>query len=165
LWEHALAQQFTVARQMQKYARLAAFVIAIIGIGFSIGITNIPGAWYSALQKPPFNPPDWIFAPVWSVIYILIAVAGWRTWEKEGYGLAMSLWLLQMLLNFIWSPVFFSMHLIGIALAIISTLLVVIAGFIAERWRADRLAAALFLPYAAWVAFATLLNASIFALN
>ena len=59
---------------------LAAFVAATVGIGIAVGTINLPGEWYAALHKPPFNPPNWIFAPVWSVIYVLIAVAGWRTW-------------------------------------------------------------------------------------
>jgi tryptophan-rich sensory protein len=150
---------------MSTYARLAVFIAAIVGIGFAIGYANLPGEWYAQLSKPPFNPPNWIFGPVWSVIYILIAIAGWRTWENERRSRAMWLWAVQMLLNFSWSPTFFSAHRIGAALAIIVALFVVIAGFIASQWRADRVAAALFLPYAAWVAFAALLNASILLLN
>ena len=67
---------------MARYARLAAFIIVVLGIGFKIGTTNLPGAWYSSLSKPPFNPPTWVFAPVWSVVYVLIAASGWRTWER-----------------------------------------------------------------------------------
>ena len=150
---------------MQKFAVLAAFVVATVGIGIAIGTINLPGEWYAALHKPPFNPPNWSFGPVWSVMYVLIAVAGWRTWEREAHGVGMALWGAQMLLNFIWSPVFFASHRIGLALAVVVALLVTIVGFIIVRWRADRAAAALFSPYAAWVAFATLLNASIWLLN
>jgi tryptophan-rich sensory protein len=150
---------------MAQYARLAAFVIAVIAIGFAIGATNLPGAWYAGLNKPPFNPPNWLFAPVWSVVYVLIALAGWRTWERARESFAMKLWALQMLLNFAWSPIFFSAHRIGAALIVITALWLVIAGFIARQWRADRVAAVLFLPYAVWVAFATLLNAGIWFLN
>ena len=77
----------------------------------------------------------------------------------------MRLWAAQMLLNFTWSPIFFTWHRIGVALAVIVAMLVAIAGFIVVCWRADRIAALLFVPYLAWVAFATLLNASIFLLN
>ena len=150
---------------MQKFGGLAAFVVATVGIGIAVGTINLPGEWYAALHKPPFNPPNWIFAPVWSVIYVLIAVAGWRTWEREKRGTGMTLWSAQMLLNFIWSPVFFSAQSIDRALAVIVALLVTIIGFIVVCWRADRVAAVLFLPYAAWVSFATLLNASIWLLN
>ncbi len=150
---------------MATYARLAAFIAFVLGIGFAIGFSNLPGEWYAHLNKPTFNPPNWVFGPVWSVIYVLIAIAGWRTWENERSSRAMWLWAVQMLLNFCWSPIFFSAHRIGTALAIIVALLVAIAAFIASQWRADRVAAALFLPYAAWVAFAALLNASIWLLN
>ena len=150
---------------MERFGWLAAFVAVTLGIGIAIGAINLPGEWYAALHKPPFNPPNWIFAPVWSVIYVLIAVAGWRTWERERYGVAMALWGAQMFLNFIWSPVFFSAHRIDLALAVIVALLISIAGFIAVCWRTDRAASLLFLPYAAWVSFATLLNASIWLLN
>ncbi len=150
---------------MAKYARLAAFVAVIMGIGFAIGTTNLPGGWYAGLNKPSFNPPNWIFAPVWSVIYVLIAVAGWRIWEEGRGGAGRGLWIAQMLLNFSWSPIFFSAHAIGVALAVIVALLVVILGFVITQWRTDRIAAALFVPYAGWVAFATLLNASIWRLN
>jgi translocator protein len=150
---------------MVSYARAALFVLVVFGIGFAIGSTNLPGGWYAELIKPPFNPPNWIFAPAWSVIYLLIALAGARTWERAPRGAGMLLWTAQMLLNFTWSPVFFTWHRTGVALAVIVAMLLAIIGFIVERWRADRVAAALFVPYLAWVAFATLLNASIFLLN
>ncbi|SEM53909.1 TspO/MBR family protein [Bradyrhizobium sp. OK095] len=150
---------------MVTYSRAALFILVVFGIGFAIGSTNLPGAWYAGLTKPPFNPPNWVFAPVWSVIYVLIALAGARTWERAPRGPGMLLWTAQMLFNFTWSPVFFTWHCTGIALAVIVAMLLAIIGFIAERWQADRAAAALFLPYLAWVAFATLLNAGIFLLN
>ena len=150
---------------MARYARLAAFIIVVLGAGFAIGTTNLPGAWYGGLHKPPFNPPDWVFAPVWSVVYVLIAMAGWRSWERAPRSSAMALWATQMVLNFMWSPVFFTAHWTGLALVIIMTMFVAIMSFVASQWRTDRVAAWLFVPYAVWVAFATLLNASIFALN
>lgn len=150
---------------MASYARAALFILIVVGIGFVIGSTNLPGGWYAGLTKPPFNPPNWVFAPVWSVIYLLIALAGARTWERTPRGAGMLLWAVQMLLNFTWSPVFFTWHHTGVALAVIVAMLLSIIGFIVERWQTDRVAAALFVPYLAWVAFATLLNASIFWLN
>jgi len=141
------------------------FVLIVLGIGFAIGSANLPGSWYAGLMKPPFNPPNWVFAPVWSVIYLLIGLAGARTWQRAPYGIAMLLWIAQMLLNFAWSPIFFTWHRTGLALGIIVAMLLAIVGFIVECWAADRTAALLFVPYFAWVAFATLLNASIFMLN
>ncbi len=137
----------------------------VIGGGLLIGYATAPGAWYGQLAKPPFNPPNWIFAPVWTALYVLIAIAGWRTWQRDRAGVAMRLWWAQLALNFLWSPVFFAAHRIGLALVVITLLLLTIAAFMVMSWRQDALAAWLFAPYAAWVAFATLLNASLFLLN
>ena len=145
--------------------RLALFVALALGGGFLIGYLNVPGSWYAGLEKPWFNPPNWVFAPVWSAIYILVAIVGWRTWERKSHGTAMQLWSLQMALNFVWSPVFFSAHLPGVALAIILTLFAVILAFIVCQWNSDRISSAIFVPYAAWVGFASVLNLSIVRLN
>jgi translocator protein len=150
---------------MRNLLTLAAFIAAVLGIGLTIGIVFTPGAWYAGLEKPPFNPPNWIFAPVWTVLYILVAVAGWRVWTRAPRSRAMKLWSAQMALNFLWSPVFFGAHLIALGLCVILLVLVAITAFIAETRRIDRLAAALFLPYWIWVAFASLLNASLLVLN
>jgi tryptophan-rich sensory protein len=125
-----------------------------------------PGEWYAGLVKPSFNPPGWIIGPVWGVLYVLlIAVAGWRTFERNRRGWPMRLWWAQLALNFLWSPVFFAWHRIGLALAIVLLMLAAILAFIAASWRQDRVAAWLFVPYAAWVAFVSVLNVSIFTLN
>jgi len=149
---------------MRRAAIYSVILIAVLGVGLLIGTITRPDGWYAALAKPAFNPPGWVFGPVWTVLYVLIAIAGARTFEGET-GHSFSLWLGQMALNFAWSPVFFGLHQPGIALLIIAALLVTILMFIAYRWRADRLSAALFLPYVAWVAFASVLNASIVVLN
>ena len=143
---------------------LAAFLVVVIGGGLSIGFMTRPDAWYAGLAKPPFNPPNWVFAPAWTLLYVLIALAGARTFE-QGLGVAFGLWLAQLALNFVWSPVFFRLHRPGPALAIVAALLAVILAFIVQRWGADLVSALLFVPYACWVAFATLLNASIVVLN
>lgn len=150
---------------MKQAMMLFVFLALVIGGGSLIGVYNLPAEWYAALDKPPFNPPNWIFAPVWTLLYIFIAVAGWRTWRREPAGAAMRVWWAQLALNFVWSPVFFSLQSLGGALVIIVVLLASIAAFIALTRRADPVAALLFAPYAAWVSFATLLNASLFALN
>jgi len=121
--------------------------------------------WYAGLAKPPFNPPNWVFAPVWTVLYVLIAVAGWRTFERDRSGWAMKLWWAQLVLNFLWSPVFFAVHRIGLALLVILLLLAAILAFLVMSWRQNRVAAWLFAPYAAWVAFAAVLNGSIWLLS
>lgn len=144
---------------------LMLFVGGVVLTGLLLGYANKPDGWYAALNKPAFNPPNFLFAPVWLTLYVCIGVAGARTWARDPRSPAMAAWAAQMALNFLWSPVFFGMHRIGLALGIILALLTAIAAFIALQWRTDRLAALLFLPYAAWVGFATVLNGSIYRLN
>ncbi|MER9352609.1 tryptophan-rich sensory protein [Mesorhizobium sp. M0179] len=150
---------------MQRYVSLLLFLILVLGGGLLIGYATLPGEWYASLAKPPFNPPNWVFAPAWTLLYVLIAVAGWRTWERERAGAAMKIWALQLVLNFAWSPTFFGAKQMGPALVVILALLASIALFIATVWNRDRVSGWLFAPYAAWVAFATLLNASLLLLN
>lgn len=144
---------------------LLVFIAIVLGGGTLIGFATRPGEWYAGLTKPPFNPPNWIFAPVWTALYVLVAIAGWRTFMHEGYSAAMLVWLGQLVLNFSWSPAFFGARRPGIALVVVIALLALIVGFIALRWDSDMISAVLFLPYAAWVAFATLLNTAIWRLN
>jgi benzodiazapine receptor len=145
--------------------RLSVFVVAVVGIGWLIGATNLPGAWYAGLAKPGFVPPNWAFPVAWTILYIMIAIAGWRTFRREPSGKAMLVWAAQLALNFVWSPVMFTMHQIGFALVILIGLFVAIVSYIGLETSRDRLAAALFVPYAAWVAFAGVLNAAIWRLN
>lgn len=150
---------------MSRFLTLALFVLLVVGGGSLIGVNNVPGEWYQSLQKPPFNPPNWVFGPVWTILYVLIAVAGWRIWRERSTGGAMTAWWMQLGLNFLWSPVFFTLNSIGLALFVILALLATIIVFIRITWERDRISAVLFVPYLAWVAFATLLNASIWFLN
>lgn len=152
-------------KEMSRLFSVLVFVALVVGGGLLIGVLNVPGDWYAGLAKPSFNPPNWIFGPVWTVLYLFIAIAGWRVWQQNPRGSAMTTWAIQMVLNFLWSPVFFSAHQIGLALIIILSLLVAVITFVILAWPRDRLAAVLFMPYAAWVAFASLLNASILILN
>jgi len=150
---------------MNRYLTLALFIVLVLGGGTLIGFMTLPGGWYAGLAKPPFNPPNWIFAPAWTLLYIMVAVAGWRTWQREPRGADITVWFIQLALNFIWSPVFFGARMIGAALVIVALLLAAILTFIGMHWHRDRVAALLFTPYAAWVAFATLLNGSLWILN
>ncbi|MCZ7659350.1 MAG: tryptophan-rich sensory protein [Xanthobacteraceae bacterium] len=150
---------------MRRLGVLALFLVLVAGGGLAIGLLTAPGAWYAGLAKPSFNPPGWVFGPVWTLLYVLIAVAGWRTFARGRAGWPMRLWWTQLALNFLWTPVFFAAHRIRLALLVVLLLLAAILGFIVLSWRRDRVAAWLFAPYAAWVAFASLLNAAIFALN
>ena len=150
---------------MRKNLSLVVFVLLVFGGGLLIGYATLPGQWYASLVKPPFNPPNWVFAPVWSLLYVLIAIAGWRTWRRPPDSRAMRVWAAQLVLNFLWSPTFFGAKMMGLALVVIVLLFASILLFMARTWNSDRLSAWLFAPYAAWVAFATLLNASLVWLN
>jgi tryptophan-rich sensory protein len=150
---------------MRRLTSLAIFLVLVIGGGLGIGFLTAPGEWYASIAKPAFNPPNWVFAPVWTVLYVLIAVAGWRMFGVDRRGSAMKLWWAQLVLNFLWSPAFFGAHQIKLALILILMLLATILAFIAAAWQRDRKAAGLFVPYAAWVAFASLLNGAIALVN
>ena len=144
---------------------IVVFLALVLGGGLTIGYLNTPGEWYANLAKPPFNPPNWLFAPAWTILYVLIGIAGARTWSRAPKSAAMAAWSAQLGLNFLWSPVFFTLHVIGAAFLVILALLAAIILFIVIAWRIDRVAAMLFLPYLAWVAFASLLNGAILWLN
>ncbi len=149
----------------RSYLALFVFLLLVTGGGWLIGATNLPGSWYASLARPSFTPPNWLFAPVWTFLYFLIAVAGWRTYVRRPRSTEMALWVAQLVLNFCWSPVMFRMHAIGLALWVIGLLLLTIVVFVARQWSYDRIAAWLFAPYVAWVAFASLLNFSLYLLN
>ena len=160
----------TARARRRDVGGLAAFVgmcLAISAIGGWITAPSV-GTWYQALRKPFFNPADWVFAPVWTSLYLAIAVAGWRVWRKVGITgapAAMACYALQLALNLAWSFLFFSGHRIGGALAAIVVLLVAIVLNAALFRPLDRPAAWLLAPYAAWVAFATVLNFALWRLN
>ena len=104
---------------MNQLVPLVLFLVLVVGGGLAIGFVTAPGDWYAGLAKPAFNPPNWLFAPVWTVLYVLIAVTGWRTFERDRGGWPMRLWWAQLALNFLWSPVFFTAHRIGLALLVL----------------------------------------------
>ena len=141
------------------------FLVLAVGGGLLIGTVSMPDGWFAALQKPSFQPPNWVFGPVWTILYILIGIAGARIFTAAASSTAMKLWIAQMVLNFLWSPTFFALHALVPALVIVALLLVTILAFIRAAWPIDRPAATMFIPYAAWVSFATLLNASLIVLN
>lgn len=144
---------------------LVGFLVLVIVPGSLIGYTTAPREWYARLKKPSFNPPNWIFAPVWFVLYVLIAIAGWLVFARVPSSAAMIAWVVQLLLNWLWSPVFFTLHRPWLAVLVIAALDAVVVAFIVAAWQIDPVAALLFVPYLAWIAFATLLNAAIARLN
>jgi translocator protein len=143
---------------------LLALSFAVAGLG---GLFR-PGAWYAELLKPAWNPPSWIFGPVWTVLYATMAVAAWLVWKRGGFlqqSTALSLYFLQLLFNALWSPLFFGLRNPGLAFLDISLLWLALVATVIAFWKVHRLAGALLLPYLAWVSFAAALNLSIWQLN
>lgn len=125
-----------------------------------------PTTWYATLQKPAINPPNWVFAPVWTLLYIAMSVAIWRVHSKQHYfSFEMALWLMQLVLNGLWSWLFFGLHRPDLALIDIVALLIILLTTIYAFARIDRPAAWLLLPYMVWVGFASVLNLRLWQLN
>jgi len=149
---------------------LAAFIVLCLlvsGLGGIITATSV-GSWYLSIEKPAFNPPNWVFAPVWTTIFVFIAIAGWRVWRKihaPRRRPSMIAFAIQLGLNLTWSFLFFGLRRIDLAMVEIIVLLASIIITTILFWKIDRLAGALFVPYVVWVAFATLLNISLWLLN
>ncbi|MDE1182097.1 TspO/MBR family protein [Paraburkholderia sp.] len=139
--------------------------LALTMAASATGVLFHPGDWYAALQKPSFNPPNWIFPPVWTLLYVMMAVAAWRVWRRDGMSPPLVLWAIQLLLNAAWTWLFFGKHLPASAFADILVLLLAIAITAVAFWRRDRVAGLLLVPYLAWVAFACALNYALWQLN
>lgn len=159
-------------RQPNLWLAVALAILPVIAaslIGSAVTVPQIPG-WYAGLAKPPFNPPNWLFAPVWTTLFALMALAAFRVWRLPAGTASRTQTLLayhvQLALNMLWSCAFFGLNSPAVGLVVIALLLA------AMIWTmrcfaglGDRLSVALFVPYLAWVAFASLLNASIWWLN
>ncbi len=161
------ATERTRAGDLLGLGTFVVLCLAISAIGGWVTAESV-STWYRTLLKPDFNPPDWVFAPVWSVLYLMIALAGWRVWRRRGLAgapVAMATYAAQLALNLGWSFLFFGGQMIGIALAEIVLLLVAIGVNALLFWRIDRMAGWLLAPYAAWVAFASILNFALWRLN
>lgn len=134
----------------------------------SMGALFMPGEWYASLRKPSWNPPGWLFGPVWSALYTMMAVAAWLVWRQGRFAAQrrpLGLFLAQLALNALWTPLFFGLHQPGVAFAEILLLWLAIAWTLAAFWRVHRVAAWLLAPYLAWVSFAALLNFTLWRLN
>lgn len=125
--------------------------------------------WYPTLVKPPFNPPAWVFGPVWTLLYIMMGVAAFLVWRQgmavEGVRLALAVFVIQLALNGLWSILFFGLQAPGWALVEIILLWLAIVATLVLFWRMVPAAGLLLFPYLAWVSFATVLNASLWWLN
>lgn len=160
----------TSGKALKPWQALVAFLAAcyaVSAVGTLSAVSAIP-TWYAALNKPSFNPPNWIFGPVWTVLYAMMAVAAWLVWRTAPSSrrtAALTLYALQLVLNFLWTPTFFSLHAIAAALVIIVLLWLAILVTTILFWPLNRPAAWMMLPYLAWVTFATALNFEILRLN
>lgn len=150
---------------------LVGFVGLCLLVGVSAAAVNAPamGGWYAGLVKPPGNPPNWVFAPVWTILHVMIGTSAWLVWLKAPQGrrqtAALQLWGWQLLINAAWSPAFFGMHSTGLGLLVIVPMLVLIGLTIAAFARLNRTASLLLVPYFCWTAYATYLNAGFWWLN
>ena len=150
---------------MARFLALLIFIVVLQVVGFLLGTSFPADAWYIALNKPFFNPPGQLFGIVWPILYLLIAIAGWRVFVASGEKPGWNYWVLQMLGNWMWTPIFFGLHEIFWALATLLITLVAAIGFVGVTWERDRFASLCFVPYVAWLGFATLLNFSIWLMN
>jgi tryptophan-rich sensory protein len=161
-----MTTDWTPPRNKWPLVGLVALCLAVGSAG-SLATAASVRDWYPAIDKPGWTPPAWLFGPVWTTLYILIGIAGWRVWRlsADRRQPAWTIWWIQLALNAAWSPVFFGLRWPAGGAAVMAPLLAAILMFIVFAWSRDRVAAWLFLPYAAWVAFAAALNFSIWRMN
>ena len=145
---------------------LVPLIVAAAGGLITVGSVK---TWYPGIQKPSFNPPNWLFGPVWSTLFILIGISSYLVWKKRAailhFPRTIAIYFIQLILNLAWSFLFFYNHLIGAALIEIFALLLVIVINGLVFYRIDKTAGFLFIPYFLWVSFATFLNYNIYILN
>ena len=153
-----------------RWIGLAIFIGVCLGAGGLGAIATTPeiDGWYRTLAKPTWNPPDSVFGPVWTTLFILMAIAAWLVWQREGFkaaALPMTLFGVQLVLNVSWSWVFFGMHQPGWAFVEIVILWLAIVATTAAFFRRSQIAGCLLVPYLGWVSFAAVLNFTIWRLN
>lgn len=142
--------------------------LAVTFLAAAIGSRFMPGAWYAALEKPSWTPPNAVFGPVWTVLYLLMAIAAWLVWQRAGWSgarTALALYLVQLAVNAAWSWLFFGRHDVALALADIIVLWLLILATLVLFWRVHRAAGLLLVPYLLWVSYASTLNYGILQLN
>ena len=151
-----------------QHRALLGFLLVTLAVGSSASLFTTPQipTWYAGLNHPSIAPPNWVFAPVWTTLYVLMAVAAWRVWRITGLkSQEMAAFALQLALNFAWSLIFFALHRIGAALIEIAAMGLAILVTTILFFRRDRLAGLMFVPYLAWVLFAATLNHAFWRLN
>jgi translocator protein len=157
---------------MKRWLWLAFWLALPLAAG-AFGALFQPGEWYAALRKPAWNPPSWVFGPVWTTLYILMGIAAWLVWESRGAAVAaarthrtaLTLFLVQLVFNAAWSWWFFGLQAPGLAFGWIVLLWLLIVATVVAFWRVRAMAGVLLLPYLAWVTFAAVLNFTLWRLN
>ncbi len=156
---------------MRTWRGAILFVVAcqVAGVVGALTTTTGSSPWYQTLAKPSFQPPGWVFGPVWTLLYTLMGIAAWRVWRRgrdsPGVHLAVVLFGIQLALNAAWSPIFFGAHAITLALVVLLLLSAAVLATLVAFVRIDRPAGWMLAPYLAWVTFASILNAAIVNLN
>ncbi len=147
----------------------AIALLVFVLLSFSASLTGYffpPGEWYASLNRPAFAPPNWVFGPVWTVLYILIALSGWLVWRQVGWrSRQVALWGVQMLLNALWTPLFFGLNWLALAAVEMALLWIAILACMAAFRHVSTTASWLMAPYLLWVSFALLLNLGFWWLN
>jgi tryptophan-rich sensory protein len=142
--------------------QVVSFSAAVVGSQF------MPGAWYASLAKPSWTPPNWVFGPAWTLLYTLMGIAAWLIWRRAGWrsgARALGLFIVQLVLNALWSYVVFGLHLLAAGVFEMALLWIAILATLVAFWRVSVAAGVLFLPYLAWVSFAFFLNVALWRMN
>jgi len=155
---------------MRSKLILIGLILVCLGVAGAGGLVTSRSVqtWYPTLRKPAWTPPGWLFGPVWTALYVSMAVAAWLVWTKAGARAAavpLALFALQLALNAAWTPVFFGLRMAGAAFGVIVALWAALAATTAAFWHVRPVAGLLMLPYVAWVAFAAALNFAIWRMN
>jgi len=145
-------------------AALAGFVLLTF-LAPLAGAWMPPGEWYRSLNKPSWTPPPWVFGPAWTFLYLSMAVAAWGVWRRAGWSSPLHWWLAQLVLNAVWTPLFFGLRQPGLAFAEIALLWLAVAISTAKFFPVVRWAGALMVPYLLWVTFAAALNFALWRMN
>jgi benzodiazapine receptor len=157
-------------RASQPRAAVLALV-GFIGLCLLVGATDATlvrhslAGWYLSLTRPPGTPPNWVFGPVWAVLYVMLGTAAWLVWRQVGAGPALRLWGWQVAANALWAPAFFGLHQIALALAVIAVLLILVVLTLRAFRHLSPAAGWLMLPYLAWIGYAAYLNVGFWCLN
>ncbi len=155
-------------------ARPAGVLLALVALCFGVAAagawatSSSVASWYPTLRKPSWNPPAWVFGPVWTALYLGMAIAAWLVWRRVGWrgaGGAWALFAVQLALNAAWSPLFFGLRSPGAALIDIAALWIAAGATVLAFFRISPVSGAILVPYWLWVSFAAILNAAIWRLN